>query len=114
MERLMYGTTPFPAACITKTCEIIMSYAYRMKLRRERARAAAAREQSYALLDAEKVMQAYDAAYYALYQRNPVLSYDRGWYKVNGENVRRSDLVKMTGILQARLHELEIQNEEAI
>lgn len=89
-----------------------MSYAYRMRLKRERARAAAEREQSFILLDAEKVMQAYDAAYFALHQRNPKLSYHRGWYQVNGENVRRSDLIRMTGILQARLHELEIQNEE--
>lgn len=91
-----------------------MSYAHRLRIKRERARDEAARERSFVLMDADKVMQAYDAAYFALYQRNPVVSYHRGWYLVNGENVRRSDLVRMTGILQARLHEMELDNEEAV
>ena len=88
-----------------------MSYFKRIQVKRARAAAEAAREQAYMQIDADRVMQAYDAAYFALYQENPNLSYSRGWYRLNGENVRRSDLIKETGILQARLHERELNNE---
>jgi hypothetical protein len=85
-----------------------VSYWTRLQARRQKSKERASREREAVLLDAEQIMSAYSDAYFALYQECPDLSYAQGWYEVNGRNVRRSDLIKETGILQARLHETEI------
>lgn len=90
------------------------TFAKRVKARLERQREYNKRFQEQVVLDAEAIMRAYDDAYFALHKKNPNLSYHRGWYSVNGNNVRRSELVRMTGILQARLHEKELNNEKDV
>lgn len=89
-----------------------MNYMARAKKMMERRRAAsriANQRLSLAiLLDADRVIEECQAAYRELGHSPPRIVYRRGWYRMNGKNYRRGDIVKITGLLQARAHEQEL------
>lgn len=93
-----------------------MSYMTRAKKRMEKRRAAGRianlRLSLVILLDADRVIEECQAAYVALGHPSPRIVYKRGWYQMHGKNYRRGDIVKITGLLQARAHEVEIGDGE--
>ena len=89
-----------------------MNYHTRLKLRRARAAAESERTSDYVRIDADQIMQKYEEAYITANKEKPSLRYRKGWYNVNGTNYRRSEMVRMTGNLLARVHEQEIDDAE--
>ncbi len=87
-----------------------MSYRKRMLLARAKKRGESLAMQDTVTIDAEHIIREYEDAWKLVNGGKPSVKYRKGWYNVNGHNYRRSDIVKMTGVLQSRHHEMEISD----
>lgn len=84
----------------------------RLERKRQRAKDESGRQYLTTLQEAEKISQDYEAAVLALHGVKVRVLYKNGWFKVGSTVMRRFQLVDKTAILQARLHELELGNEQ--
>jgi len=60
------------------------------------------------LIRIDRFMLSFENAWYALYHTNVFVEYKEGWYWVMGRRMRHSALERMTEIMEAELHEIEL------
>lgn len=90
------------------------AYQRRLAMRREakRQRQDVEREEQGVWIDS--ILKRYEDAYFALYNETVRLHYKNGWVKVGSARVRLSEVVKRASILEARLHERELNSPEEV